>query len=346
MNDLDRTTFAEFVERFGRIERRIPAPPAIPAARASQRRGVARVPPRVGLATIGILLLGSIAFAAIGTRPSPAPSPSPVHVSVPADSAGPGEVFAAYLRALQAGDCNTAHLLGDPQLLSGNFWDLCTTTQVTGFTIIGDPVVESPYRVRVTATITTTGFNSDIGPGELRAWYWLQHQSSGAWRISDAFISVRPDLLPTLPPDTGQPAGFLAPYPPQAVVDALLQVHRIVLAPMSAADLAQVQVDRVAAVRTAMASRGVGIPGPGSSGEVQWTNVGFVYLATYTSFGLPAYGGPQPSPTPFPAYLVQVLAPPFPGFPGQNSALVIVDARSGVQESTDGPCDGALCGLP
>jgi hypothetical protein len=347
MNDLDRATFAQFAERFGRIERRIPAPPPLRVARSPRSRGLGRVSPRTGLVAIGIVLVASIGFAAIGAHPSPAPSPSPAHVSVPPDSAGPAEVFEAYLRALQAGDCNTAHLLGDPQLLTSGFADLCTTTQVTAFSIIGDPVVESPYRVRVRANISITGFDQETNPEQLNGFYWLQHQSSGAWRISDGAITLAHEQVPTLPPlSSSQPAGFLAPYPPQAVVDSLLQVHRIVVAPMSAADLAQVTVDRVAAVRTAMASRGIGIPGPNSSGEVVWTNVGFVYLATYTSFGLPAYGGPQPSPAPFPAYLVQVLAPPFPGFPGQNSALVIVDARSGEQDTTFGPCDGALCGLP
>lgn len=190
MNDLDRATFTKFTERFGRIERQIPAPPSLRVAGARERRGFLRASPRAALAAVGIVLAVSLGLAAIGAHPSPVPSPSPAHVAVPPDAAGPAEVFDAYLRALEAGDCNTAHLLGDRQLLSGSFVDLCTTTHVIDFAILGDPVVESPYRVRVKAIVTTTGFSSGVGPGQIAAVYWLQHQSSGAWRISDGSIGA------------------------------------------------------------------------------------------------------------------------------------------------------------
>jgi hypothetical protein len=140
--------------------------------------------------------------------------------------------------------------------------------------------------------------------------------------------------------------ALLTPYPPTAVEEALVSRFRIGLKPLSRAEQDQVAVGRADAIRTALTSRGVGNPGPDATGEIVWTSTGFVYLASYTRPIRSGYGGPGPSPTPFPAYLVQVLAPAIPGFPGDNTALVIVDARTGALGTTSGPCVGALCGSP
>jgi hypothetical protein len=137
-----------------------------------------------------------------------------------------------------------------------------------------------------------------------------------------------------------------APYPPPPVAQALASTFRIGLRPLSDAERALVAISQTDAIRTALTSRGVGMPGPNGSGEVVWTSAGFVYLAAYTPPPTLGYGGPGPSPMPIAAYLVQVLAPAIPGFPGDNTALVIVDARTGALGATMGPCVGALCGAP
>jgi hypothetical protein len=119
---------------------------------------------------------------------------------------------------------------------------------------------------------------------------------------------------------------------------------KIGIDPLSALERGQVDVSRDDAIRTALASGGVGVPGPNGTGEIAWTSAGFVYLATYTpAIGPGAYGGGHADRSPFPAYLVQVVAPPIAGYPGFNTALVIVDARSGALVSTLSSCNGPLC---
>lgn len=138
--------------------------------------------------------------------------------------------------------------------------------------------------------------------------------------------------------------GALTPYPPSAVAQALVSQFRVGLRPLTDAERGQVTISQADAVRTALSSRGVGMPGPDASGEIIWTSAGFVYLGAYRPPPQLGYGGPGPSPAPISAYLVQVLAPAIPGFPGDNTALVIVDARTGALGATMGRCVGALCG--
>jgi hypothetical protein len=138
----------------------------------------------------------------------------------------------------------------------------------------------------------------------------------------------------------------LTPFPPQPVRDAIVQQFGIGIGidPLSPRERDQIAASRRDAIQTALASRGVGMPGPNGKGEIAWTSTGFVYLASYTPpVGPGAYGGGHPDRSPIPAYLVQVIAPPIAGYPGFNTALVIVDARSGALVSTMGSCNGPLC---
>ena len=144
--------------------------------------------------------------------------------------------------------------------------------------------------------------------------------------------------------EASQGLALLTPFPPQQVRDAIAEQMRIGIDPLSAIERERVTVSRDEAIRTALASRGVGVPGPDGKGEIAWTSVGFVYLATYTPpIGPGSYGGGGPDRSPIPSYLVQVLAPPIAGYPGFNTALVIVDARSGELVSTMSSCNGPLC---
>ena len=154
---------------------------------------------------------------------------------------------------------------------------------------------------------------------------------------------------------TVSPAGLegtpgiasLTAFPPQQVRDAIVARMGFGIDPLAPLEREQVVVSSDDAVETALASRGIGVPGPEYKGEIAWTNAGFVYLASYTPpIGRGMHGGGIPDRTPFPAYLVQVLAPPIAGYPGSNAALVIVDARSGELVSTMGSCIGPLCRPP
>jgi len=138
--------------------------------------------------------------------------------------------------------------------------------------------------------------------------------------------------------------AFRTPFPPQLVRDAIVRQMGIGIDPLSALEREQVAVTSDDAIQAALASRGIGVPGPNGTGEIVWTRAGFVYLVTYTPpIGPGAYGGGHGDRTPRPAYLVQVLAPPITGYPGFNTALVIVDARSGGLVSTLSSCNGPLC---
>lgn len=133
----------------------------------------------------------------------------------------------------------------------------------------------------------------------------------------------------------------LTPYPSERLAKGIADRMDIGLRPLEPGERYLVEVDAEAAIKSALASRGVGNPGPDATGEIVWTSAGFVYLAAVT----PATPfGPQG--TPFPAYLVQVLAPEIPGFPGHNTALVVVDARTGTRSMTFSTCVGDSCGPP
>ena len=146
-----------------------------------------------------------------------------------------------------------------------------------------------------------------------------------------------PSPEPILP--TSTTSAERAPFPPSDVVSSLAENVRICLAPLTESDWEQVSVDPNDAIRTALASRSVGNPGPGATGLIVWSDTGFIYAARYSG-GWPFGTTNEPS---YPADLIQRLVPPIEGFPGQNTALAIVDAQSGELSHTYGPCVGDKC---
>jgi len=201
MNDLDDTTFASFAERFARIERQVPEPPPHKVHTAVRSRGLGLLSPVAGLVGVMILLAAAVGLAVIGSQPAPLPSPSPAAVTIPPDSAPPAVVLDAYLRALQAGDCDTASQLTMPLVLGKDYVDLCGITRVTAFSVV-DSIAVNPGTVRLTATLTITGVPPGISAGKMFCLYLLQRQTTGAWRIIDVFKSIPPSMLtlPTPPP--------------------------------------------------------------------------------------------------------------------------------------------------
>jgi len=201
MNDLDEMTFARFAERFARIERQVPEPPLRVVDPAVARRRLARFSPIAAFVGVAILLAGIAGLAAIG----PQPSPSPAAATIPPDTALPAVVLDAYLRALEAGDCDTARALTDPPFYSPSMIDLCGLTGVTRFSIEGDPVIVSPIMVRLRASMTITGMRA-IPAGEISFTYFLQQVRSGAWRIVDGGPHLRssPDSPPPVQATTLQ----------------------------------------------------------------------------------------------------------------------------------------------
>jgi hypothetical protein len=195
MNDLDDTTFARFAERFARIERQVPEPPLHKVNAAIGRPGLRPLLPVAGLVGVAILFAAAVGLAVIGSHPAPLPSPSPAAVTIPPDSAPPAVVLDAYLRALQAGDCDTASQLTMPLVLGKDYVDLCGITRVTAFSVVGDSIVVNPGTIRLTATLTITGVPPGISAGNMFCLYLLQRQTTGAWRIIDVFESIPPSML-------------------------------------------------------------------------------------------------------------------------------------------------------
>jgi hypothetical protein len=104
-------------------------------------------------------------------------------VTVPPDSAPPGVVLDAYLRALVAGDCAAGRALTNTTFRVGN-GDLCGQTKVTAYRIHDDPAIPGPEAVFAT-TLTTTGTSDgSVLAGDMMWFYALNRTESTAWRIA------------------------------------------------------------------------------------------------------------------------------------------------------------------
>lgn len=127
-----------------------------------------------------------------------------------------------------------------------------------------------------------------------------------------------------------------------------MQQARITLVPLTNAQLATVRTTAADAERRALSEPGGGY-GP-DGGQVVWKTVGCVFLGSYTAPRMPTHGQPY-VPTTFPAYLVQTLADPVPGFSMANVGVAVVDATNGQWQSGFGGGEppsgimGSTCGV-
>ncbi len=134
----------------------------------------------------------------------------------------------------------------------------------------------------------------------------------------------------------------LAP-PPTAAVQAWLthSGYRLRLRPLSASELAQVRVTRIAAIAVALASPPVRFA---NGASMTWTRAGCVYLGDFQASGL----GVLPS-RPVAAYVVQIIGPPVDGGTPkpQGSVAAVINVISGKSESVISIADvvfGTTCG--
>ena len=129
---------------------------------------------------------------------------------------------------------------------------------------------------------------------------------------------------PTSTPSATLSADQLAPSPPEVVQAALNGQARMTFVPLTDAQLAIVRTTVQDAERIALAT---GPQGYGTQGSVwTYTEVGCVFLGWYTGPPEPSYGYVPPI---FPAYLVQILATPVPGWGTGNIEVVVVNAQTG-----------------
>lgn len=119
-----------------------------------------------------LMLLAAVAIAACGPRTVLPPDPAP-----------PNVVLTAYLTALRAGDCTTAHPLATSTFTIGN-GELCGGVKVSAFTPLTQPATPRDGEVVYATTLTTSGDGVSIDAGDITWFYTLERQPSGAWRLT------------------------------------------------------------------------------------------------------------------------------------------------------------------
>jgi len=126
---------------------------------------------------LGRLELGSMVLVLLLGACAPA-------VALPPDSASPEVVLDTYLRALVAGDCAIGHKLAVGTFSTSN-GDLCGSTQVKAYGILGAPAQPTTDEEVFATTLTTTGTADGTLPaGQITWFYALDRQPNGSWRIS------------------------------------------------------------------------------------------------------------------------------------------------------------------
>ena len=103
--------------------------------------------------------------------------------ALPPDSAPPEVVLTAYLIALKAGDCGTAHQLADPSFTRSN-GDLCGDLHVSAFSPLTGPATPRDGEVVFSTELTTSGGDFSMRDGQHTVFYTLDRQPNGVWRIS------------------------------------------------------------------------------------------------------------------------------------------------------------------
>jgi hypothetical protein len=105
-------------------------------------------------------------------------------VSMPPDSAEPLVVLQAWLAAVTAGDCETAHALALPSFKISN-GELCGVLKITAIGIIHGPGVLSANHAAYAAELTTSGSDDgSILPGSLLWFVSIDRQPDGRWRLA------------------------------------------------------------------------------------------------------------------------------------------------------------------
>jgi hypothetical protein len=124
---------------------------------------------------LALVLLSSTACLA-------ACSGAPERVSMPALSAGPDVVLATYLKALKAGDCETAAALGVPPFEFGN-GELCGHLTVEAYELTPGLAEPNPDERIYSTQLTTEGGDDSLPDGQHTWFYSLKKQANGSWRL-------------------------------------------------------------------------------------------------------------------------------------------------------------------
>ncbi|WP_157598381.1 hypothetical protein [Phycicoccus sp. Root101] len=87
-----------------------------------------------------------------------------------------------YLRALVAGDCDTAHSLAAATFTSGN-GELCGDVKVSSFSLRGEPATAGPDDVEYGSVLVTDGSGDGSIPRGDVTWFYELERQGGAWKL-------------------------------------------------------------------------------------------------------------------------------------------------------------------
>ncbi|HET7030831.1 MAG TPA: hypothetical protein VFI34_09995 [Candidatus Limnocylindrales bacterium] len=106
--------------------------------------------------------------------------------TAPPPSVDPGDaasVLAAYLVALESGDCDAGRALAAPTFRRGN-GELCGAVRVGAIKVDWNPA-RSATEVVYATTLTTSGSaDGSIPAGDVTWFFDLQRDATGAWRLA------------------------------------------------------------------------------------------------------------------------------------------------------------------
>ena len=101
------------------------------------------------------------------------------HVFMPADSAPPASVLEAYLTAVVANDCSTAHALETKDFGAGHD---CGMWHITSFGSLVGPATPRDGEEVFSTAVTTQG--GDMPDGGHLLFFDLIRQPGGSWRVA------------------------------------------------------------------------------------------------------------------------------------------------------------------
>ena len=140
--------------------------------------------PRIGRSIVRMWdfpLIGSCRRSALAPRSDP--QPGVLGAGIPPAAASASAVLDAYLRALVADDCKTAHGLASSTLTYGN-GELCGDVHVSSFSVSKSPANPSPDEVIYASVLITGGSEDGTIPKGKTTWFYDLTREGGVWKLA------------------------------------------------------------------------------------------------------------------------------------------------------------------
>jgi ketosteroid isomerase-like protein len=109
-------------------------------------------------------------------------STSTTPITLPSAGADARTVLSVYLKALKAGDCQTARQLTTSTFSVGN-GELCGALKVLSYTEPGQAALPGNGEAIFPVELTVTGGDGSLRQGENTWFYDLKQQPDGQWRL-------------------------------------------------------------------------------------------------------------------------------------------------------------------